>query len=65
MAKMEYHGKMIAALAGDPEKMGPNVKALYDRFMSQKDEECIAAESQVVFLFSNAMKRDLENLPVQ
>ena len=57
--KCEDHAKLMAALSGGPENMGPNVKALYDRFMEQADEECIAAESQVVLLFGNAMNRDL------
>ena len=56
MATMEFHAKMIAALS--PGEMGPNVKALYDRFMSQKDEECIAHESQIVMLFGNAVNQD-------
>jgi len=64
MVKMEFHAKMISAISGGPEKMGPNVKALYERFTSQADEECIAAESQVVFLFQNAMKRDIDGLPL-
>ena len=61
--KMEYHAKMIRAVGGPIDEMGPNVKALYERFISQKDEECIAAESQVVMLFGNALNRDKNNLP--
>ena len=64
MAKMEFHGKMIAAPSGGPEKMGPNVKALYERFTAQPDEECIAAESQVVLLFQSALVRDMDGLPL-
>jgi hypothetical protein len=58
-----FHAKMISALSGGPDKMGPNVKALYERFMEQEDEECIAHETQVVFLFKTAMQRDLRGLP--
>lgn len=65
MATMEYHAKMMEALSGGAEHMGPNVKALYERFMSQKDEECIAHETQVVMLFGSAMRRDTDGLPVQ
>jgi len=64
MSKMKFHAEMISTLSGGPENMGPNTKALYERFMSQKDEECIAPEPQVVFLFQSAMKRDLDGLPL-
>ena len=64
MPTMEFHAKMIEALSGGTAGMGPNVKALYERFVSQKDEECIAAESQVVFLFTTAMNRDQKGLPL-
>lgn len=59
-----FHAKMIAALSGGPDKMGPNTKALYDRLMKSENEECIAHETQVVFLFQSAMKRDLDGLPL-
>ena len=61
---MEYHAKMIRALSGGLKKMGPNVKALYDRFMSQKDEECIAHESQIVLLFQDAVMKDAKTKEV-
>jgi hypothetical protein len=63
--KMGHHAKMIKALTGPVDQMGPNVRALYERFLSQKDEECIAAESQVVMLFGSALNRDKNNLPYQ
>ena len=63
MAKMGHHADMIKALAGPPERMRTNVKALYERFESARDEECIAHETQVVMLFGNAMKRDEQGLP--
>lgn len=53
-----YHAKNIKALSGGVENMGPNVKALYDKLMKSEDEECIAAESQVVYLFTTAMAKD-------
>ena len=62
--KMGEHAKLMAVLSGGPERMGPNTKALYERFTSQADEECIAAESQVVYLFQHAMKRDIDGLPL-
>jgi len=56
--KCGEHAKLMAALS--PGVMGPAVQALYDRFMENPDEECIAAESQVVFLFQTAMTEDLK-----
>lgn len=53
------HAKIMAALV-KPEHMGPKTKAIYERFMSQAGEECIAHESQVVLLFMNAVKEDNE-----
>ena len=41
--KCGEHAKLMAALS--PGVMGPAVQALYDRFMENPDEECIAAES--------------------
>lgn len=64
LMKLGEHAKMFVALAGPSENMGPNTKALYERFMEQPDEECIAAESQVVYLFQNALHRDLQGLPL-
>jgi len=49
------HAKIMKALSPH---MGPAVQALYDRFMKDEHEECIAAESQVVFLYSNALRAD-------
>ena len=65
MATMEYHAKMLEVFGGPLEEMGPNMKALHERFMRDKDEECIAAESQVVMLFGVAYQRDQEGLPLQ
>lgn len=53
------HAKIMAALI-PPGQMGPRTKAIYERFTSQADEECIAHESQVVLLFMNAVKEDNE-----
>jgi len=53
------HAKIMAALV-PAERMGPKTKAVYDRFMASEHEECIAAESQVVLLFMNAVKEDHE-----
>jgi len=53
------HAKIMAALV-PVDRMGPKTKAVYDRFMASEREECIAHESQVVFLFMNAVKEDSE-----
>ena len=64
MPTMGFHAKMMEALSGGTDNMGPNVKALYDRFMTEEDEECGAAESQIVMLFGAAMTRDQQGQPL-
>lgn len=55
-----FHAKMICALSGgDVEKMGPNVRGLYDQLMADADEPPVAAENQIVFAFRQAMLADL------
>lgn len=52
------HAKLMAVLSGGKEAMGPQVRALYNQLMVKPDEECIQAESQVVYAFLHALKQD-------
>lgn len=59
--KCKEHAKMMSALCGGVDQMGPKVRAVYNKFMEQADEECIVHETQVVYLFRHAFQEDLEN----
>jgi hypothetical protein len=54
-----YHARMMLALMGG-EPVGPATKALVEKFGEKADEQCIAAESQIVFLFGQAFTKDTE-----
>jgi len=56
--KCGEHAKIIEVLSMG--SMGPNVKTLYDKLMENPEEECIQAESQVMFLFSALRQKDQE-----
>ena len=62
MATCAFHARMMAAFVPVAE-MGPNLRAIYDRFASEGDQECIADESQVLYLFQDALARDLAGTP--
>ena len=57
-----FHAQMMLALMGG-EPIGPATKALVEKFMKTADEQCIAHESQVVFLFMDAMGKDNAGQP--
>lgn len=54
----KQHADMMAALI-PPQSMGPKTRAIYDKFVQNGDEECIAEESQVVALFLEAAGSDV------
>lgn len=60
MATCGEHAQMIALLFSNstPDELGPNMRALYDRFMKSEHEECIAPESQVMALIQDALQKD-------
>jgi hypothetical protein len=53
-----FHARMMATLCGGEDKMGPRVREIYDQLMADADEPPVAHETQIVYLFRQAMLED-------
>lgn len=63
MSTCKFHADMMASIV-PPDLMGPKTKVIYERFLKEGDRECVAHETQVVYLFMSAVNEDMTGHPI-